>query len=252
MSTAVSRANGNHLTIEQLAAESGMTVRTIREHRARGLLPPPEVRDRVGYYGPGHVDRLRVIRELQLDGFNLRGIKRLLEETNGPPEQLLGLRRAVTAPFESEEPQVFTRDELAQRFGPDVPAEVLAKIVKVGAIIPIGGDRYEVPAPSLLGLAEDVLRRGVPLHHVMAVVERTQDKCESVAHAFVRLFLEDVWKPFVEEGYPEERWADVVESIEQLRPIASQALLAVFQITMSREVETAFGRELDKLSRGKR
>ena len=46
----------NDLTIEQLAAQSGMTVRNIRSHRARGLLPAPEVRDRVGYYGPEHLD----------------------------------------------------------------------------------------------------------------------------------------------------------------------------------------------------
>jgi len=252
MATATSGAGTNHLTIEELAAESGMTVRTIREHRARGLLPPPEVRDRVGYYGRAHVDRLRVIRELQLDGFNLRGIKRLLEETKGPPEQLLGLRRAVTASLETEEPQVFTLDELRQRFGPDVPVEIVAKAEKIGAIIPVGGERYEVPAPSLIDLAEDVVRRGVPLHHIIAVVEKVQDKCESVSQAFVRLFVDDVWKPFVDEGYPEERWADVVDTIERLRPMASQALLAVFQLTMSREVETAFGRELDKLSRGKR
>ena len=57
----------NDLTIEQLAAESGMTVRNIRSHRARGLLPAPEVRDRVGYYGPQHLTRLRMILELQAD-----------------------------------------------------------------------------------------------------------------------------------------------------------------------------------------
>ena len=43
------------LTIEQLAAQTGMTVRNIRAHQARGLLAPPEVRLRVGYYGPEHV-----------------------------------------------------------------------------------------------------------------------------------------------------------------------------------------------------
>ena len=40
---------------------------------------------RVGYYGPEHVAQLRLIRELQDDGFNLSGIKRLLEDRRGPP-----------------------------------------------------------------------------------------------------------------------------------------------------------------------
>ena len=78
----------NDLTIEELAAKTGMTVRNIRSHRARGLLPAPEVRDRVGYYGPEHLDRLRMIQELQGDGFNLKGIERLLEPEPRP-------RRAV-------------------------------------------------------------------------------------------------------------------------------------------------------------
>jgi DNA-binding transcriptional MerR regulator len=67
----------NQMTIEQLAAATQMTVRNIRSHQARGLVSPPEVRLRVGYYGPEHREQLRVIRDLQAAGFNLRGIKRL-------------------------------------------------------------------------------------------------------------------------------------------------------------------------------
>ena len=56
---------GATMTIEQLAARSGITVRNIRSHRSRGLLPPPEVRDRIGYYGPEHLNRLLLIKDLQ-------------------------------------------------------------------------------------------------------------------------------------------------------------------------------------------
>jgi hypothetical protein len=69
--------SANTLTIEQLAAASGMTVRNIRSHQARGLVSAPEVRLRVGYYGPEHREQLRVIQDLQTAGFNLRGIQRL-------------------------------------------------------------------------------------------------------------------------------------------------------------------------------
>src|ERR1700684_2110461 len=65
------------LTVEQLAAEVGMSVRNIRNHHTRGLLPPPEVRARVGYYSAEHVARLRLILDLQADGFNLTAIERL-------------------------------------------------------------------------------------------------------------------------------------------------------------------------------
>ena len=116
---------GYDLTIEQLAAETGMSVRNIRNHHTRGLLPPPEVRARVGYYSSEHVARLRLIQDLQADGFNLAAIERLLSGSDGLAARLLGLRHAVTTPFEPESPEVITAEELDKRFGeasvPEVP-----------------------------------------------------------------------------------------------------------------------------------
>ena len=86
---AESAAPEANLTVEQLAYETGMSVRNIRNHQSRGLLPPPEVRARVGYYGDEHIARLRLIQELQADGFNLKGIKQLLERSGESAERLL-------------------------------------------------------------------------------------------------------------------------------------------------------------------
>jgi hypothetical protein len=65
------------------------------------------------------------------------------------------------------------------------------------------------------------------------------------------MFLDDVWKPFTEDGYPEERWPEVLETIERLRPMSSEVVLGVYQLAMSQEVEAAFGRELARFSRGR-
>ena len=67
------------LTIDELARRTGMTVRNIRAHQSRGLLPAPEVRGRTGFYGPEHEARINLIRELQADGFKLEAIGRLLD-----------------------------------------------------------------------------------------------------------------------------------------------------------------------------
>ena len=61
----VTSADDNDLTIDELARQIGMTVRNVRAHQSRGLLPPPELRGRTGYYGPEHVARLKLIQELQ-------------------------------------------------------------------------------------------------------------------------------------------------------------------------------------------
>lgn len=239
----------NTLTIEQLAADSGMTVRNIRAHRARGLLPAPEVRERIGYYGPEHLARLRLIARMQGDGFNLKAIERLLDAGNARPEQLLSLTDAINTPYESEQPKVFTAGELQGRFGDQADGKTLARAVQMGLLTSLGEGRYEAPVPALIDVAEEVVGRGVSLRHALTAIAKVREHCRGVAREFVGLFLEDVWKPFAQDGYPEDRWAEVTESIDRLRPASSTALLAAYQLTMSNEVEAAFGRELERLSK---
>jgi len=232
------QAQAADLTIEQLAAEVGMSVRNIRNHHSRGLLPAPEVRARVGYYSAEHVARLRLILDLQADGFNLTAIERLLSASGGSAARLLGLRNAMTAPFESETPEVLTAAELRERFG-DVSGRDIERIRKLKLLIPLGDGRFEVPSPALMKAAEEVTALGIPLHAALGLVERVSRDCESISRAFVRLYLQELWEPFAEAGQPEERWDEVIDAIGALRPIASEALLAVFKQRMSAQVESA-------------
>jgi hypothetical protein len=66
------------------------------------------------------------------------------------------------------------------------------------------------------------------------------------AHTFVNLFVEELWKPFDEAGRPDEGWAEIIESIERLRPLAVEALNATFRLTLTTEVEKAFGEVLER------
>jgi DNA-binding transcriptional MerR regulator len=232
------------MTIEQLAAEVGMSVRNIRNHHSRGLLPAPEVRSRVGYYGPEHVARLRLIIDLQADGFNLAAIERLLSASGGSAARLLGLRSAMTAPFESETPEVVTGEELLARFG-EVDAKDVERIRKLKLLVPLGDDRFEVPSPALMKAADQVVELGIPLHAALALVERVSRDCESISRAFVKLYLKELWEPFIDVGQPEERWDEMIAAISALRAIASEALLAVFKQRMSAEVEAASAKLLE-------
>lgn len=232
----------NQLTIEQLAAQSGMSVRNIRAHQARGLLSAPEVRMRVGYYGPEHVAQLRLIRELQMDGFNLGGIKRLLEDSDGTAERLLRFRQALNDSGSSERPEMLTISELGRRFkvSSKEATEVLAKAEELGVLLPAGEGRYEVPSPSLLAVAEEVVNRGISLHSVLAVLADIERHCDSVSRSFVKLFLAEVWKPFAQADMPAEQWPEIEEAVERLRPVASEALMVIFQQRLSTQVDCAF------------
>ena len=106
---ATAEANAE-LTIDELARRTGMTVRNIRAHQSRGLLPAPTVRGRTGFYGPEHEARINLIRELQADGFKLEAVGRLLDSAGGSSEEVLRFTRAVKAPFEDEQPQIVTAE----------------------------------------------------------------------------------------------------------------------------------------------
>jgi len=246
--------SANLLTIEQLAAETGMSVRNIRSHQARGLLAPPEVRMRVGYYGPEHVAALRLIRDLQEEGFNLGGIKRLLDDTHGTAERLLRVRESLSASIKRGPAETLTAVELGKRFAlePAEGRELLAKAIKLGVLIPVGGDQYEAPNASLLAVGDEAVRSGIPLRAALEAIEEIQRHCVAASRAFVKLFLREVWKPFAKADMPAERWPDIEGAVERLRPAASEALQTIFQQTLSAEIDAALSDITRRLSEQKR
>ena len=230
------------LTIEQLAAQSGMSVRNIRAHQARGLLDPPEVRARVGYYGPAHLEQLRLIRDLQDDGFNLGAIKRLLDDTQGTAARLRRFGEALSAVATRERGEILTLEELGRRFrvDPDEAPEVLAEAERLGVLVPIAEGRYRAPSPSLLAIAQEVVARGISLRSALAVLEDIDRHCDSVSRSFVELFVHEIWKPFAQADMPAERWPEIEHAVERLGPVASEALMAIFQRRLSVQLEGAF------------
>ena len=232
------------LTIDELARRAGMTVRNVRAHQSRGLLPPPEVRGRTGFYGAEHVARLELIRTLQDDGFNLESIRRLLERTGGSSEELLRFTRAAREPFAAEPPEVIGVEELARRFGAAGRPDLLERAVTLGLLRPLGDGRFEDTSPRLGRAGEELTALGVGPDDALDVLERLREHADAVSAVFVDVFLTHVWRPFDAAGRPPERWPEVREALERLRPLAGDALMAVFGLAMGDAVEHAFGEEL--------
>jgi DNA-binding transcriptional MerR regulator len=230
------------LTIEQLAAASGMTVRNIRAHQARGLIAPPEVRMRVGYYGPEHLAALTLIRELQDDGFNLAAIKRLLSDRERTEERFARFRASLARPADAERPQTSSAAQLRDRLGVqgEEAEHVLARAQQLGALIRSGEDTYEAPSPSLLALAEQAVASGISIAGALDVFEQAQEHVDAVAAAFIGVFVADVWREFEQAGMPIERWPQVNEAIDRLRRLATAAMAAAFARRLNERIDDAF------------
>lgn len=243
-------ASSPSMTIDELARASGMTVRNIRAHQSRGLLPAPVVRARTGYYGPEHLARLELIRRLQGEGYNLAAIKHLLTRAGGSAESILRFAETLAAPDGGEEPEVVELVELRERFGDGRDAARLrTRAVRLGLLVPLGEDRFEVPSPATLRAGEALLAIGLPLDKALDLQERQRKRADGAARDIVRLFVEQVWRPFDEAGRPEDEWPELQATLEELRSLMSAAFIALFHRRLTRGVEKAFGRELEKRAR---
>src|ERR687888_622284 len=159
---AVANGGDASMTIDELARRTGMTVRNIRAHQSRGLVPPPEVRGRTGYYGDEHVSRIELIKELQADGFNLESIRKLLEGAGGSSSEVFDFSRTLRAPFEDEQPEIIEAKEIAERWGGPLDERLMARAEKLGLLRDMGDGRYEVISPRLQRAGMQLAELGVP------------------------------------------------------------------------------------------
>src|SRR4051794_33029976 len=227
------KAAKGEMTIRQLAERTGMTVRNIRAHQARGLLPPPLVRGRTGFYNEDHVARIELTREMQADGLNLEAIRRVLEASDGAAGEIFDFSRALRVPFEDETPEIYDPGELAATWGAErINPKLIAQGEKLGLLRTLPDGSLEVISPRMQEAAAELARLGIGAEAAMAIAGKLRRQAEGSARAFVDLFVKEIWEPFDRAGRPEGDWPRIREALERLRPLASTTVLAVFQIAM--------------------
>lgn len=238
-------APNGKMTIGELARRTGMTIRNIRAHQTRGLLPPPEVHGRTGFYNEDHVARIELTREMQAEGLNLEAIRRVLESSEGSSREMVDFARAIRAPFEDETPEIFDEAELASAWGVgQFDPKLLQRSEKLGILRQLPEGKIEVISPSLQRAGTALVELGVSPQAAVDTAAELRRSSEGVARTFVDLFVQEIWEPFDKAGRPEEDWPKVREALDRMRPLASDALLAMFQITMGESTEKAGERTL--------
>jgi DNA-binding transcriptional MerR regulator len=233
------------LTIDELARMTGTTVRNVRSHQSRGLLPPPVIRARTGYYGPEHVTRLRMIQAMQAEGFRLKAIERLLDRPEDAAEQIFNFGNSLLHAFGSTAPEFATTDELAERFGGLSDRRLLRKAEKLGLIRALDEERWEIRAPTLVAAGEQLVAMGIPLSHVLAVAEKIRHHTGAIAKEYVRLFRSDVLGGEAIDNRSAQEWAEIQAALERLQPLAVDSIKASFEYAMSDQIEAHLRRAIE-------
>ncbi len=239
------------LTIDQLAARAGMTVRNVRAHASRGLLPPPQLRGRTAYYGADHLARLELIAGLQQQGFSLAAIEAVVQNTPASSaEQALASYRAILAPWQAEDPREMSDAELAEWLGVEPQPATLERLHAEGDLERLGPDRVRITNPALLRAGAQSVRLGIPVDVVMALGSELTTQARTIAELFVGMFRDTVWCDHVARGRPPGELAEVHRIAEALQPVAAQALLAAFRCAMPQAIEAFVRQEYERLAAG--
>ena len=214
------RANGE-MTISELAERTGMTVRNIRAHQTRGLLPPPVVRGRTGYYNEEHVARIELTREMQADGLNLEAIRRVLESGDGSADGDLRLHPRPARALRRRGAGDLRRRRAGRRSGGRRRSSpsCCERAEKLGIVRTLPDGRIEVISPRMLQAAAELAGLGIGAE---AALGRRRRSCAATPTAppaaFVDLFVEEIWEPFDKAGRPEQDWPTVREALERHAP----------------------------------
>ncbi|MCT9105152.1 MerR family transcriptional regulator [Streptomyces mirabilis] len=237
------------LTVDELAARAGVTVRTVRFYSSKGLLPPPVIGPRrVGHYSQEHLARLALIEELQRQGMTLAAIERHLQQLPADlSAQDLALHRAVVASWAPDAAEDVSREELERRAGRRLGEEDLERLVAMdiieraegtpdsldGSDSPDSRDSLASPDsfrvdPALLALGVQLL--DVPLAHESILAARgvLLEHSRAAARELSALLREAVGE--------HESVAAVKSLSAHMQPLVVQALLTTFQRSLKAEL----------------
>ena len=238
----------DEFSIDELARETGMTVRNIRVYQERGLLPPPERRGRKGIYNDAHLSRLRIIGRLLDRGYTLNNIAELIEswEHGNGIEHILGLERAVVSPWSDEVPDYLSKRELAQKFGSIFTGKALQRAIDLELIIP-EGRYYRIPSPRMLHAGSELASLGIPLDAMLDLVSHLRRNVEEAAEEMVKLVETYIFDRYDKEMPPPDESAKLADLIWRLRPLVEMAVLPEVARAMEKAADRHLGDRLAHL-----
>jgi DNA-binding transcriptional MerR regulator len=240
----------DELTIDQLAAEVGMTVRNVRAYASRGLIPAPRLVGRTGYYGQEHASRLRLVRDLIDRGYTLAAVERaVLNHASLPASHALSLLNVLDNPLgQQEEPEVVSREALAAAAGIRPDDTMVGALIDAGLAEQVDDQTLRLLRPSIVHAGIQAVALGLSKDSVLAMLPLLAEHLRPIAQRFVDEFREQIWHPFAEAGMPEEEWPEVLQRIKAVLPVAGQSVLAVFRDQLTAVIDEALGEELEALA----
>ena len=223
--------------LDELARRAGVASTTVRLYRAKGLLAPPRLEGRTGWYDDTHLSRLRLIARLQAEGYSLAGIANLLEqwERGRSLDAVIGVEAELDALVGDVHAIVLEPAELLARF-PDgsVTAELLQRSASLALAQPTDDGKIRIADRRFLESGAALAHLGVPLDVILDEWEALVAHTDEIAARFVGLFETYLAPADWRSGLDTQRARGLAQTLSRLHATARQVLGAALDASIAR------------------
>ena len=228
------------MRIDDLARRAGVPTRTIRYYTQQGLLNPPLLRGRVGFYDDQHLERLRLIKELQEKRFlPLSVIKSVIRhyESGSNLETMLAPLDIVFQPrWDATDRTEFSRADLAREAGVDT--SVVDAAEEMGFLFPVGRGRtrrYTQDDVQMLSVAKQWLDLGIP----KKLGRLYRESLEEISQMQVRAFNESIVAPLAQQRLnPDVARERLLEGYQTMAGVFDQLAALLHRKVLQKSVES--------------
>jgi DNA-binding transcriptional MerR regulator len=228
---------GTEYRLDELARQAEVASTTVRLYQSKGLLAPPRLEGRTGWYDDSHLARLRLIARLQDEGHSLAGIADLLEkwEQGRNLEAVIGIEAELDSLLGEAHAVVLDPAELLGRFpeGSMTP-ELMQRAAALGLVEPTTDGRVRLADRRFLDTGAALAELGVPADVILdewdALVAHTDD----IAARFITIFETHLAPEDWQEGLDTQQARELATTLAQLQATARQVLLAALDASVAR------------------
>lgn len=228
---------GKEFRLDELARRGKVASTTVRLYRSRGLLAPPRLEGRTGWYDESHLSRLRLIARLQAEGHSLAGIGDLLVqwERGRSLDSVIGVESELDALLGDVHAVVLGPAELLDRFPTDsMTPELMQRSGRLGLIEITDDAKVRVVDRRFLETGSTLAQLGIPLDVILDEWETLTDHTDQIAERFVELFEQYLapsdWR--TDLGSDEARALST--TLARLQATARQVLAAALDASVAR------------------
>ena len=230
------------LTIDELSAAVGMTVRTTRYYASLGLIPAPVRRGRVAYYDDVHKARLEVVRALQEHGFTLQAIEGFLASVplDATVEDLV-LQRAMLTSWTGKPPERLTRRQLEKKASRALSDEDLRLLEKLGSIERTDGGWVAMPN---LQVGVGLLDLDIPEDSMGKAGDAIRRHMEALVDDLTEILRTEVLEPYRRRDTHSPADAERLEmTMARLRQLTLEAVVTGFQRAANAVITRSLARD---------